>query len=460
MASCTEDFKDWADPQSNTEDSKSASAAAVAAGAIDFNAITTDSIQLFTPTYDIEDGVTVENFLTIYNADKSTGYTLNTDMYGRVKASELRDIIEELYDGIPAEAFDLPFNLVTRLTDNGQAFSFNGDLQTAVTMAAGLNLYLSDGTMMPMELNDGAFTITVPAEDIKFFFLPFNKTSNAAEGRLGNPEPTTGFLMGGELVEGAAANEIYFAADEEYTEYVITANLNTMTYNVDAVVQAEPTLWYMVGDCIGSVSWDNGAGSVGTGLIPLLPEPGAQLAVDGSTTLVYAGYFPEGGQFKFIKTPGDWGAQMNFTNIENPDMTIVSDLDGDNHNIGINNAGYYKITMNTITQKVTIESYTGDVSTFLTITMPGDYQGWNAGGNGMIAMGKRDNTESHDWYADMSFNTDALLKFANGTWDINWGGDNFPMGYGVQNGPNIPVVAGNYRVFFNDILGLYYFQPK
>ncbi len=116
--------------------------------------------------------------------------------------------------------------------------------------------------------------------------------------------------------------------------------------------------------------------------------------------------------------------------------------------------------MNTIEKKVTIEKYTDAVSIFLTITMPGDYQGWDAAGTPMTAMGKRANTETHDWFLDAEYSTDANLKFANGTWDINWGATDFPMGYGTQGGPNIPVAAGSYRVFFNDILGLYYFQPK
>ncbi len=459
MASCTEDFKDWADPMSNSENGKSAKASVVAVEAIDLTAVNTDSIQLFTPTYTMEDGVTATNVLAIYGEDVSNAVSLNTDEYGRVKASELRDAIEKLY-GVTEGAFNLPFSVTTRLTDNGQTFSYdNPNLSTAINMAAGMYLSTADG-LKPMSLYDGAFTITVPAQDIRFYFLPFDKKDNAAEERLGSTEETFGLLMNGSLVKGAEAHEIFFEGDDEYTEYVIKMNPTAMTYEVEGVVQADPALWYMVGNCIGSNDWDNGAQSVGTGLIPLLPVPGADLTVDGGTTLAYAGYFPAGGQFKFVKTPGDWGEQMNFTNIENPDMTIVSDLDGDNHNIGINTAGYYKITMNTIEKKVTIEKYTDAVSIFLTITMPGDYQGWDAAGTPMTAMGKRANTETHDWFLDAEYSTDANLKFANGTWDINWGATDFPMGYGTQGGPNIPVAAGSYRVFFNDILGLYYFQPK
>ena len=220
---------------------------------------------------------------------------------------------------------------------------------------------------------------------------------------------------------------------------------------------ADPVLWYMVGNCIGSNDWDNGSGSVGTGLIPLLPMPDADVDNNGNTVLVYAGYFPEGGQFKFIKVPGSWDTQMNYTNLDGD--SPVTDEDGDNHNIGIPEAGYYKIEMNTATNKFTMVKYEETTpKVFETITMPGDYQGWDAGSTPMTAMGKRDNTETHDWYLDATYAENAELKFANGSWDINWGANAFPLGYGTQGGPNIPVKAGAYRVYFNDILGLYYFM--
>ena len=220
---------------------------------------------------------------------------------------------------------------------------------------------------------------------------------------------------------------------------------------------ADPVLWYMVGNCIGSNDWDNGSGSIGTGLIPLLPMPDADVDANGNTVLVYAGFFPKDGQFKFVKIPGKWDDQMNFTNIDSNEAA-VTDEDGDNHNIGIPEDGFYYIEMNTATSKVTIMRWTGASTEYTTITMPGDYQGWDAGSTPMTAMGKRENTQTHDWYLDAVYESNAELKFANGSWDVNWGATAFPLGYGTNGGPNIPVKAGAYRVYFNDCLGLYYFQ--
>ncbi len=56
--------------------------------------------------------------------------------------------------------------------------------------------------------------------------------------------------------------------------------------------------------------------------------------------------------------------------------------------------------------------------------------------------------------------TDGEAKFrANDSWDTNWGGIDFPKGIGVQNGPNIPVKAGTYKVTFNPSTGEYNFAP-
>jgi hypothetical protein len=212
--------------------------------------------------------------------------------------------------------------------------------------------------------------------------------------------------------------------------------------------------WYLVGDCIGSSPWSNdGVYDIGSGLIPTYP------AYDTDGTLMpgcsmYVGYFPEGGQFKFVHIPGDWSEQLNYTNVVSPGW-FLSDEDGDNHNIGINEAGYYTILINAYNE-ITIEKYEQEPTLYEMISMPGDYQDWDPGATLMTPM----NTvvENHDWVKDLTFEENSELKFAaNGEWYYNWGSEAFPVGVGIQYGPNIPVSAGTYTVVFNDILGTYYF---
>ena len=53
---------------------------------------------------------------------------------------------------------------------------------------------------------------------------------------------------------------------------------------------------------------------------------------------------------------------------------------------------------------------------------------------------------------------DGEVKFrADKNWDINWGGYSFPTGWAYQDGPNIQVQAGTYKVTFNRVTGEYNF---
>jgi hypothetical protein len=155
--------------------------------------------------------------------------------------------------------------------------------------------------------------------------------------------------------------------------------------------------------------------------------------------------------------PGDWGDQLNFTNVANPG-SFLSDEDGDNHNIGIVEAGYYHILLNTATRELVIKPLETAVSgAYTQIGMPGGYQDWNPAENLMNGMST--SVENHDWYLmGVTYSENTELKFAaDGAWDVNWGVKAFPYGIGTQGGENIPVAAGTYNVFFNDILGTFNF---
>lgn len=54
--------------------------------------------------------------------------------------------------------------------------------------------------------------------------------------------------------------------------------------------------------------------------------------------------------------------------------------------------------------------------------------------------------------------TSGFVKFRQDySWTTNWGGNTFPSGQGVQNGPDIPTVAGTYDVTLNRVNGTYTF---
>ncbi len=55
--------------------------------------------------------------------------------------------------------------------------------------------------------------------------------------------------------------------------------------------------------------------------------------------------------------------------------------------------------------------------------------------------------------------TEGLAKFrADNDWAVNWGAGDFPSGIGVQEGAEIPVEAGEYKITFNSTTGAYSFE--
>ena len=114
--------------------------------------------------------------------------------------------------------------------------------------------------------------------------------------------------------------------------------------------------------------------------------------------------------------------------------------------------------MNTAAHTVKFEKQDITPASYEKMCMPGEYQGWDAGANEMkLCNPNAASYESHDWVAEVTFDTDTEMKFAAGNWDHNWGNAKFPYGIGTNGGENIKVKAGHYRVFFNDITGNYMF---
>lgn len=214
---------------------------------------------------------------------------------------------------------------------------------------------------------------------------------------------------------------------------------------------AIPDLWYLTGSCVGDGRGlvNSSEETVGISLIPMYATPGKL------SKLTYIGYLGRG-KFYIVHRPGDWSEKWG----TNADGGI--EFNGGTP-ISVGEAGYYKIDLDVDHNTLDINMYDGEIpETNSSMNMPGDYQGWQVGENPMTAMSSRYLAQNHDWVVkNLTFTQAALLKFAaNGSWDVNWGNEAFPVGAGVQDGKDIPVAAGTYTVFFNDILGYYYFMEQ
>ncbi len=237
---------------------------------------------------------------------------------------------------------------------------------------------------------------------------------------------------------------------EYYPIYSNTISLKAVPYYIE-LKPAAPIIWYMVGNCIGSASWSNSAGDVGKGLVPMFLVPNEQYdpATGGGLT-TFTGFFPEDGQFKFVLTPGDWGAQLNFTNVKSPGPFLV-DADGDNHNIGIGVAGYYTIKVDTKSNEITIDKYTDPVKVYGKLCVAGTFNEWSD--TDMTPVFTLDGSENHIWSYEVK-GGDKLKVKVPGSWETNWGYKSGLAGE-TDNDGNLVVPEGKYLFLFNDITGDY-----
>lgn len=241
-----------------------------------------------------------------------------------------------------------------------------------------------------------------------------------------------------------------------HSEYRLCSDDNNNFFRVKAASIAEycdieptPVLdpWYVVGEAVADGSWHNSADSVGRSLIPMYPHP------DSLHLMAWAGYLEADKGFKVVHTPGRWDSQWGVDASGN--LVLNGGLSND---ITVSESGYYRLDLDSRANALTINRITDEVATYTLMCMPGRYQGWDPAQNAMTTVTTV--APGHDWTADMTWNEDTQLKFAaNGSWAINWGARTFPAGLGTQDGPNIPVAAGAYRICFNDLLGRYLFLP-
>ena len=239
------------------------------------------------------------------------------------------------------------------------------------------------------------------------------------------------------------------AGFHEYkTIYSNVVNMKAVPYYIE-LKPAEPIIWYMVGNCIGTDSWSNG--TVGNGLVPMFLVPNEQYdATTGGGLTSFTGYFPEDGQFKFVLVPGNWESQLNYTNVKNPGSFLI-DADGDNHNIGIAEAGYYTIQVDTRTNDITIDKYSKDVKVYDQLCVAGTFNEW--GDTDMTPVFTLDGAENHIWKCEVNGGDKLKVKIP-GSWETNWGYKSGLAGEGDGDG-NLVVPEGKYLFLFNDITGDY-----
>ncbi|RRO26149.1 SusF/SusE family outer membrane protein [Flavobacteriaceae bacterium 14752] len=203
---------------------------------------------------------------------------------------------------------------------------------------------------------------------------------------------------------------------------------------------------FLVGNATAA-GWDNNNNNT-----PIIRDP------ENPDVYTFTGKFSGNpNEFKLLEERGAWQPQWG---LDNGVFSSSDDLGFDPGSFVVSGSeGYYSLTVNTAdgTSEFIPFDETGS-TTFATIGIigsatTGDDTGWSA---------DMDMTQSsfdpHLWYMTGLELFDGEAKFrADNDWAVNWGSNTELTGFASQDGPNIPVAAGTYDVWFNDLSETYVF---
>lgn len=254
--------------------------------------------------------------------------------------------------------------------------------------------------------------------------------------------------------------DVYFRITAQtYSTDLIYSNVVKMKVQpfYQALVAADPVLWYLTGSCIGDGSWSS---TVPTGCMPMyFSQESSYNELDGSGVIVWAGVLnPDG--FKFRGSPDDnWAVQIG----QGDAFGEYKLNDGGSANVAVPEEGYYLVTLDTKTNLPVITTYEDKVHVFEGVSLSGSFNDW--GNTEMSPVTTV--VENHDWYLTIDLNAGDEVKFKEtASWDFNWGGtftslSNGYYGNGIGNGYNLYISEeGTYNIYFNDILGTFRFVKQ
>jgi len=181
---------------------------------------------------------------------------------------------------------------------------------------------------------------------------------------------------------------------------------------------------------------------------------------DNKNAYSFTGKF-NGDAFKLLEVRGQWQPQWG---LNNGNFVSSETLGYDPDVLSVSTTGYYTLDVNTKTGTYSITPYTeAGSATYAAMGLIGSARTGNGDGWGGDDTDFTQSTfDSHLWYANDITLFDGELKFrANNAWDTSWGANTPVSGFATSNnGPNIPVSAGTYDIWFSDLTGGYIFIAK
>ena len=166
--SCTEDFKDWANPFKNDpEAAKSMSMTINPVGTIDLATVTADTVQIFSPTIAIEDESETTYKTVVYGPEGSESKVeFDVDAKGNVPKDVLETAVYALYGQRPVLR-NIPMDVTGYVKVGGQTFKATGNTTLSVIPNAPEidAAYYLTGTLNGWDNTDKTYKLTNDGSD-------------------------------------------------------------------------------------------------------------------------------------------------------------------------------------------------------------------------------------------------------------------------------------------------------
>lgn len=441
MGSCSEDFKDWADPQTNPQEDAITipGFTATAAQAIDFASVTTDSVNTFSlSSAALPEGFTLGNArieLTPQGVENATKTTVNTSLDGKGAVADLASVVESAYGKRPtARTFDA--QVYVNAIKEGQAVLIDaGKINLVMTPKAPFidAAYYLVGDMFTTDDVNGWNTISDKQKfkhsdkdvyEDPIFTITFETTKADQYWKIipkanvdaGNTDASAAGVVGPKVDGEDSMTDSLTNVDAKAGKiakagkYKLTLNMMDYTYTFEEV-KYDPFI-YFIGATDGWKSSDQ------------------KLALVDEAKGVYTGYVyvadPNGAglQFKFQRVAGSWDNEINAGAF----VSFGGAATNEKGNIGVNaGEGVYYFDVNLSEGTITATKVE-------TMSMSGDFNNWD--GDAVMTW----NAEEYCFEAtNVGVTADGWKFCVNGNWDINLGGSPNNLTAG---GDNI-TVAGN-----------------
>lgn len=476
MGSCSEDFKDWADPQTNPQEDAITipGFTATAAQAIDFASVTTDSVNTFSlSSAALPEGFTLANArleLTPQGVENATKTTVNTDLNGKGAVADLAPVVESAYGKRPtARTFDA--QVYVNAVKDGQAVLIDaGKINLVMTPKAPFidtNYYLV-GQMTDWSL-DTKFKFTHSDADVyedPVFTIMFTTTDdnqywkiipqgNVDAGNIwaveNNPKGVVGVekdgddAMSGTLLTTTSKGEKANAGKiAKAGIYQMTINMMDYTYSIKQIAPE----YYLVG---ALQSWsDQNMSCLMTAETAMVQNFTTKWTGDANMKIWLGSDF------------GKWDNAFGSASGDGVNTAEGKLKAGGGAIVCPEKDAYYTFTadFSTMTYKWT-KLANQNPTEFKNVSLIGVGGKWNEGDDIDLKQ-----VAPHNWYlAKQEIPAGGLKIRADHKWrdDGNWGfaeGQKYESkGTLITSGgsSNISVPAGTYNIYFNDITGAYAF---